>query len=172
MKAAVNTKIQILASWYFEWKDQPVTIWQLTVFKSWPFLFMCPPHWHITKPLFCNLQCALTNGQLTLPFTCGRASVAPSTTGRHLLPSASFHMNSVTLFSNTYGARVGAGGAESTKSTVGTIMVHTISVCFWMDESFITVMSQYVHFFSLHFFICFACSICISYVYICIVSDI
>ena len=67
-----------------------------------------------TKPLFCNLQCALTNGQLTPPFTCGHASVALSTMGRRLLPSGSFHKKSVMFLSNRHSACDGAGGAEST----------------------------------------------------------
>ena len=37
------------------------------------------------------------------------------------------------VLSNRHSARVGGGG-ESTQSTVGTIMVHTMSVWLWMDR--------------------------------------
>ena len=67
---------------------------------------------------------SLTNGQLRPPWMCSHASVAWSTMGHHLLPSAPSHKNCVMLFSNRDSARVGAGAAESTWSTVGRIMVH------------------------------------------------
>ena len=57
-------------------------------------------------------------------WACGLANVAPSTVGRRLLLSGSFHMISVMFLSNRHSARDGAGGAESTSSTVGRIMVH------------------------------------------------
>ena len=38
------------------------------------------------------------------------------------------------FLSNTHSARDGAGGAESTESTVGTIMVRTMSARLWMDR--------------------------------------
>ena len=43
---------------------------------------------------------------------CGRASVARSTMGRRLLPSAPSHKNCVMFFSSRHSARVGAGAAE------------------------------------------------------------
>ena len=77
---------------------------------------------------------SLTNGQLRPPWMCGRASVAQSTMGCHLLPSAPSHKNCVMFFSSRHSARVGAGAAESTWSTVGRIMVCTMSVWLWMDR--------------------------------------
>ena len=71
---------------------------------------------------------SLTNGQLTPPQLCGHANVAWSTMGLRLLPSGSFHKNCVMFLSNTHSARDGAGAADSTESTVGTIMVCTMSV--------------------------------------------
>ena len=65
---------------------------------------------------------------------CGHASVVWSTMGRRLLPSGPSHKNCVMFFSNRHSARVGAGAAESTWSTVGRIMVHTMSVQLWMDR--------------------------------------
>ena len=77
---------------------------------------------------------SLTNGQLRPPWMCGHANVAQSTMWRCLLPSAPSHRNSVTLFSSRHSARVGAGAADSTSSTVGTIMVCTMSARLWMDR--------------------------------------
>ena len=77
---------------------------------------------------------SLTNGQLRPPWMCGRASVARSTMGHRLLPSGPSHKNCVTFFSSRHSACVGAGAAESTWSTVGRIMVHTMSAWLWMDR--------------------------------------
>ena len=77
---------------------------------------------------------SLTNGQLRPPRSCGRASVARSTMGRRLLPSGSFHKNSVMFLSNRHSACDGAGAAESTWSTVGRIMVRTMSARLWTDR--------------------------------------
>ena len=54
--------------------------------------------------------------------------------GRHALLSVPFHKNSVTFLSNRLSARDGAGAAESTQSTVGRIMVYTMSARLWMDR--------------------------------------
>ena len=88
----------------------------------------------IHKATLLESAMSLTNGQLTPPQLCGRASVARSTMGRRLLPSGSFHKNSVMLLFNRHSARVDAGAAESTQSTVGRIMVHTMSARLWMDR--------------------------------------
>ena len=77
---------------------------------------------------------SLTNVQLRPPSMCGRASVARSTMGRRLLPSGPSHKNCVMFFSNRHSARVGAGAAETTWSTVGRIMVRTMSARLWMDR--------------------------------------
>ena len=91
----------------------------------------------IHKATLLESAMSLTNGQLTPPRLCGRASVALSTMGRRLLLSPPFHMNSVTLFSNRRSAFDGAGDAESTSSTVGRIMLHTKSARLWMDRLFL-----------------------------------
>ena len=88
----------------------------------------------IHKATLLESAMSLTNGQLRPPRSCGRASVARSTMGRRLLPSGSFHKNCVMFLSNRHSARDGAGAAESTLSTVGRIMVHTMSARLWMDR--------------------------------------
>ena len=65
---------------------------------------------------------------------CGCASVTQSTMGCCLLPSGPSHKNCVMFFSNRHSARVGTDAAESTLSTVGRIMVHTMSAQLWMDR--------------------------------------
>ena len=51
-----------------------------------------------------------------------------------LLLSAPFHKNSVAFFSTAHSACDGAGAAESTESTMGRIMVRTMSARLWMDR--------------------------------------
>ena len=87
----------------------------------------------IHKATLLESAMSLTNGQLRPPQSCGRASVARSTMGRRLLPSGSFHKNSVMFLSNRHSACDGAGGAESTSSTVGRIMVRTLQ-CFYANS--------------------------------------
>ena len=77
---------------------------------------------------------SLTNGQLRPPWMYGRASVARSTMGCHLLPSGPSHKNCVMFFSSKHSVHVGAGAAESTWSTVGRIMVHPMSARLWMNR--------------------------------------
>ena len=89
---------------------------------------------HVHKATLLESAMSLTNGQLRPPQLCGHASVAQSTMGHHLLLLGSFHKNSVMFLSNRHSARVGAGAAESTESTVGRIMVHTMSARLWMDR--------------------------------------
>ena len=71
-------------------------------------------HACVHKATLLQSAMSLTNGQLRPPRLCGRASVARSTIGRRLLPSGSFHKNSVMFLSNRHSARDGAGAAEST----------------------------------------------------------
>ena len=88
----------------------------------------------IHKATLLQSAMSLTNGQLRPPQSCGHASVAQSTMGRRLLPSGSFHKNSVMFLSNRHSACDGAGAVESTSSTVGRIMVCTMSAQLWMDR--------------------------------------
>ena len=90
---------------------------------------------HVHKTTLLQSAMSLTNGKLTQPLTCGRANVVSSTMGRRLLPSGPFHKNWMMFLSNRHSACDGAGAAESTLSTVGAIIVHTIHMWFWRDSS-------------------------------------